>query len=38
MITMMIFKISTSYFHEISFHYFENYLMMKLTLGLGIYL
>jgi hypothetical protein len=24
---------STSYFHKISFHYFEDYLMMKLTLG-----
>jgi hypothetical protein len=30
---LMIFKMSTSYFHKISFHYFEDYLMMKLTLG-----
>jgi hypothetical protein len=30
---MMIFNMSTSYFHKISFHYFEDYLMMKLTLG-----
>jgi hypothetical protein len=29
---MMIFN-STSYFHKISFHYFEDYLMMKLSLG-----
>jgi hypothetical protein len=29
---MMIFNMSTSYFHKISFHYFEDYLMMmKLT-------
>jgi hypothetical protein len=27
------FHISTSYFHKFSFHYFEDYLMMKLTLG-----
>jgi hypothetical protein len=33
MIIMMIFNISTSYFHKISFHYFEDYLMIKLTLG-----
>jgi hypothetical protein len=30
---MMIFNKSTSYFHIISFHYFEDYLMKKLTLG-----
>jgi hypothetical protein len=33
MIIMMNFNMSTSYFHITSFHYFENYLMMKLTLG-----
>jgi hypothetical protein len=27
-----IFIMSTSYFHKISFHYFEDYLMTKLTL------
>jgi hypothetical protein len=32
---MMIFNMSTSYFHKISFHYFEDYLMTKLTLGEG---
>jgi hypothetical protein len=32
MIIMMVFNMSTSYFHKISFHYFEDYLMMKLTL------
>ncbi len=26
------FHMSTSYFHKISFHYFEDYLMMKLAL------
>jgi hypothetical protein len=31
----MIFNMSTSYFHKISFHYFEDYLMTKLTLGQG---
>ncbi len=31
---MMIFNISTPYFFtKQSFHYFEDYLMMKLTLG-----
>jgi hypothetical protein len=35
MIIMMIFNMSTSYFHKISFHYFENYLMTKPTLGWG---
>jgi hypothetical protein len=30
---MMIFNMSTSYFHNNSFHYFEDYLMTKLTLG-----
>jgi len=29
---MIIFNMSTSYFHRNSFHYFEDYLMMKLTL------
>jgi len=33
MIIKMIFNMSTSYFHKISFCYFEDYLMMKLTLG-----
>jgi len=33
MIIIMIFNMSTSYFHKISFHYFEDYLMTKLTLG-----
>jgi hypothetical protein len=32
---MMVFNMSTSYFHKISFHYFENYLMTKLTLRYG---
>jgi hypothetical protein len=27
------FNMLTSYFPKISFHYFEDYLMMKLTLG-----
>jgi len=30
---VMIFNTSTSYFHKFSFHYFEDYLMMELTLG-----
>jgi hypothetical protein len=30
MIIMIIFNMSMSYFHNISFHYFEDYLMMKL--------
>jgi hypothetical protein len=33
---MMIFNNATSYFNKNSFHYFEDYLMMKLTLGNGI--
>jgi len=33
MIIMMIFNMSTLYFHKISFPYFEDYLMTKLTLG-----
>jgi len=33
MIIMMIFNMPTSYFHKILFHYFEDYLMTKLTLG-----
>jgi hypothetical protein len=32
-IIMMIFNMSASYFHKISFHYFEDNLMTKLTLG-----
>jgi hypothetical protein len=32
LIIMMIFNMLTSYFHKISFHYFEDYLMTKLTL------
>jgi hypothetical protein len=35
MIIMMIFNMSTSYFHKFSFHYFEDNLMMKLTLRTG---
>jgi hypothetical protein len=35
MIIMTIFNMSMSYFHKISFHYFEDYLMTKLTLGWG---
>ncbi len=30
MIIMIIFNVSMSYFHIISFHYFEDYLVMKL--------
>jgi hypothetical protein len=33
MIIMMIFNMSTSYFHKIPIPYFEDYLMTKLTLG-----
>jgi hypothetical protein len=33
MIIIRIFNMATSYFHKISFHNFEDYLMMKLTLG-----
>jgi hypothetical protein len=33
MVIMMIFNMSTWYFDKISFHYFEDYLMMELTLG-----
>jgi len=33
MIIIMTFNMPTSYFHKISFHYFEDYLMTKLTLG-----
>jgi len=32
MIIMMVSNMSTSYFHKISFHYFEDYLMTKLIL------
>jgi len=32
---MMIFNIATSHFHKNSFHYFEDYLMTKLTLWKG---
>jgi hypothetical protein len=35
MIIMTIFNMSTSYFYKISFHYFEDYLMTKPTLGWG---
>jgi hypothetical protein len=35
MIIMMIFNMSTSYFYKFSFHYFEDNLMMKVTLGIG---
>jgi hypothetical protein len=35
MILMMIVNMSSSYFHKFSFHYFEDYLMTKLTLGQG---
>jgi hypothetical protein len=38
MIIMMIFDMcQTSYFHKFSFHYFDDYLMTKLTLGQGIF-
>jgi hypothetical protein len=37
MIIMMIFNMSISHFHKISFHYFEDYLVTKLTLGYGIW-
>jgi hypothetical protein len=33
MIIMMILNMPTPYFHKTSFHYFEDYLMTKLTLG-----
>jgi hypothetical protein len=33
MIIMVIFNMSTSYFHKISFHYLEDYLVTKLSLG-----
>jgi len=33
MIIMTVFNMSTSYFHKVSFHYFEDSLMTKLTLG-----
>jgi hypothetical protein len=33
MIITMIFNMPTSYFHKFSFHYCEDYLIMKLTLG-----
>jgi hypothetical protein len=36
MIITMIFNMSISYFHKISFCYFEDYLMTELTLGKGI--
>jgi len=35
MIIMMIFNMLSSYFPKFSFHYFEDYLMKKLTLGYG---
>jgi hypothetical protein len=33
-IIMLVFHTSSSYFHEKSFHYYKDYLMTKLTLGL----
>jgi len=33
MIIIIIFNMSTSYFYKKLFHYFENYLIIKLTLG-----
>jgi hypothetical protein len=33
---MMILNMSTSYLHKISFHYFEDYLMTKLTFSYDI--
>jgi len=33
MIISMIFNMSTSYFHKISFHYFEDCLTRELSLG-----
>jgi hypothetical protein len=33
----MVFHTSTSYFHKKSFHYFKDYLMMKLNLGWSSY-
>ncbi len=38
MIIMMILNMSTSYFHKFSFHYFEDYVMTKVTLGHAIIL
>jgi hypothetical protein len=35
MIIKMIFNLSTPYLHKKSFHYFEDYLITKLTLGAG---
>jgi hypothetical protein len=35
MIIMLIFNMSNSYFHKVSFHYFGDYLMIKLTLVQG---
>jgi hypothetical protein len=35
-IIVMVFNTWISYFHKISFHYFKDYLMMKLTLVEGI--
>jgi hypothetical protein len=37
MIIMMIFNMSTTYFHKISFHYFEDYLVAKLPLGFRVW-
>ncbi len=36
MIIMIVFNMAMSYFQKKSFHYFEDYLMMKLTLGKGM--
>jgi hypothetical protein len=35
MTIVMIFNMSTLYFHKISFHYSKDYLVTKLTLGQG---
>jgi hypothetical protein len=34
---MMFFNMSNSYFHKISFHYFKDYLIVKLSFGWAIY-
>jgi hypothetical protein len=36
MIIMMISNMSTSYFYKFSFHYFEDYLMMKIDLKIKV--
>ncbi len=37
MIIMMFLNMSNSYFHKISFHYFKDYLIMKLSFGWVVY-